>query len=115
MRYKRLYNVRPPNHVKRTMTRLFAVSVVKGKRGTVVDSQNSKSKIIVVSVQFAFGKGRPGGTFTTGTTGQMRVPLEIELTWILWRKTGDKDWFIGVKVGLTTYKLDQGNDVSVPW
>lgn len=50
MRYKRLYSVRPPNHVKMAMTTLLAVSVVKGKRGTVDDPHSSKSKIIVVSL-----------------------------------------------------------------
>lgn len=60
----------------------------------------------MAGLQFAFGIRR---------TGQMCVPLEKELTWILWGKTGDKDGFTGVKVGWTTYKLDETNDVSVLW
>lgn len=63
-----------------------------------IDSHSSKGNIVVACLQFSFGIRR---------TGQMCVPLEIELAWILRRKTGDKDGFTGVKVGWATYKLDK--------
>lgn len=94
LRCRRLYSVTPPNHVKKIMARLFAVSCENGE----IDSHSSKGNIVVAGLQFSFGIRR---------TGQMCVPLEIELTWILRRKTGDKDGFTGVKVGWTTYKLDE--------